>query len=65
LASPTVKTEVEYHLELVRADAEIILGRLRDSTVKPEDLKEFAVALRQAARKVDTMSEEMQALSQN
>jgi hypothetical protein len=50
-----IKSEVEYHMELVRADAEIILGRIHDDLIEPDDLKDCATELRFAAKKVEDL----------
>jgi ParB-like chromosome segregation protein Spo0J len=49
------KAEVKYHLELVRADAEVVLWKINDDWIEPEDLDDCAVELRFAAKKVEAL----------
>ncbi|HET7624383.1 MAG TPA: ParB N-terminal domain-containing protein [Verrucomicrobiae bacterium] len=55
-----LKAEVEYHLKLVKADAEIVLERLDDCTIHPGDLLDTGIELRFAAKKVEALISQME-----
>jgi len=49
------KAEIEYHLELVRADAEVVLWKLKDNLLEPGDLDDCVTELRFATKKIETL----------
>ena len=49
------QAEIKYHMELVRADAEVILWKLNDRILEPGDLDDCATELRFAAKKIETL----------
>lgn len=58
-----LKSEVKYHMELVRADAETILVRLEGNLIEPDDLKDCAVELKSAAKKVEALKRQLESVS--
>jgi len=52
---PEFKAEIEYHLELVRADAEVVLWKLKDNLLEPGDLDDCGAELRFATKKIETL----------
>lgn len=49
------KTEIEYHMELVRADAEVVLWKLKENLLEPGDLEDCVTELRFATKKIETL----------
>jgi hypothetical protein len=49
------KAEVKYHMELVRADSEMILWKLNDNLLEPGDLDDCETELRFAAKKIEAL----------
>lgn len=47
-----LKSQVEFHLNLVRADAEIVLNKIKNDFIEPAELGDCAVQLRLAAKTV-------------
>jgi uncharacterized ParB-like nuclease family protein len=50
-----LKAQVEYHLNLVRCDAELVLERMQKDLIEPDDLKDTATELRFAAKTVEAL----------
>jgi hypothetical protein len=49
------KAEIEYHMNLVRADAEVVLWKLKDNLLEPGDLDDCVTELRFATKKIETL----------
>jgi hypothetical protein len=57
--NPALLSNVEFHLNLVRKDAEVVLTKIQNDLIEPDDLGDCAVQLRFAAKTVDALKAAM------